>query len=115
MEISAYQRSASETSQLQLGGPHGAIAPMLGLASETGSILNVYKKYLRDGIGLDANREFLRMRLGDLLWYMAAVASACDLDLEEIALANLDRARDRYPLRRTGSGHGEAVPANISV
>lgn len=111
MEISAYQRSASETSQLQLGGPHGAIAPMLGLASETGSILNVYRRYLRDGIGLAANREFLRMRLGDLLWYTAAVASACDLDLEEIALANLDRARDRYPLRRSGPGHGDMLPA----
>jgi hypothetical protein len=44
VEFSAYQRSASETSQLRLGGPHGAIAPMLGLASETGSILNIYKK-----------------------------------------------------------------------
>jgi hypothetical protein len=111
MELSAYQRSASETSRLRLGGPHGAIAPMLGLASETGSILNVYKKYLRDGIGLAANREFLRMRLGDLLWYMAAVASACELDLEEIAQANLARARDRYPLRCAESGHGDVLPA----
>lgn len=62
---------------------------MLGLASETGAILNVYKKYLRDDIGLIANREFLREELGDLLWYLAAVATACDLDLEEIAVANL--------------------------
>ena len=54
MEFSAYQRAACETSQLRLGGPQGAIAPMLGLASETGSILNVYKKYLRDGIDLAA-------------------------------------------------------------
>jgi hypothetical protein len=72
---------------------------MLGLASETGSILNVYKKYLRDGIDLAANREFLREELGDLLWYVAAVATACDLDLEEIAEANLRRTRDRYPVQ----------------
>jgi hypothetical protein len=59
VEFSAYQRVASETSQLRLGGPQGAIAPMLGLASETGSILNVYKKYLRDGIDLAAkNKQF---------------------------------------------------------
>ena len=82
MEFSAYQRAARETSQLRLGGPQGAIAPMLGLASETGSILNVYKKYLRDGFDLAANREFLREELGDLLWYAAAVATACGLDLE---------------------------------
>lgn len=97
MELSTYQRSAYLTSQLRLGGPQGAIAPMLGLASETGSILNVYKKYLRDGIDLAANREFLREELGDLLWYVAAVATAFGLDLEEIATTNLQRTRDRYP------------------
>jgi NTP pyrophosphatase (non-canonical NTP hydrolase) len=77
---------------------------MLGLASETGSILNVYKKYLRDGIDLAANRELLRGELGDLLWYTAAVATACGLDLEDIAQANLARTRDRYPRRQAGSG-----------
>lgn len=97
VEFNEYQRAARETSQLGLGGPHGAVAPMLGLASETGAILNVYKKYLRDGIDLAANREFLREELGDLLWYLAAVATACNLDLEEIAAANLRRTRDRYP------------------
>jgi NTP pyrophosphatase (non-canonical NTP hydrolase) len=103
VEFSAYQRAARETSQLRLGGPQGAVAPMLGLASETGSILNVYKKYLRDGIDLAANREFLREELGDLLWYTAAVATACGLGLDEIAEANLRRTRDRYPRHRSES------------
>jgi NTP pyrophosphatase (non-canonical NTP hydrolase) len=106
VEFSDYQRTASETSQLRLGGPQGAIAPMLGLASETGSILNVYKKYLRDGIGLAANRELLREELGDLLWYATAVATSCGLDLEDIARANLARTRDRYPRRHTGTEPG---------
>lgn len=96
MDLRDFQRAAAETSQLRPGGPQAAIAPMLGLASETGSILNVYKKYLRDGIDLAANREFLREELGDLLWYLAAVATACGLDLEDIAAANLRRTRDRY-------------------
>jgi hypothetical protein len=56
MEFSACQRAASETNRLRLGGPQGAIGPMMGLASETGSILNVYKKSLRDGIDLAAKR-----------------------------------------------------------
>lgn len=64
MEFSVYQRAASETSRLRLGGPHGAIVPILGLASETGSILNVYKKYLRDGIDLAANRRVLARGTG---------------------------------------------------
>lgn len=96
MDFRDYQRCADETSQLRHGGPQAAIAPMLGLAGETGSILNVYKKYLREGIDLAANREFLRTELGDLLWYTAAVATACGLDLAEVAEANLRRARDLY-------------------
>src|ERR1039457_1327172 len=107
VEFSAYQRAARETSQLRLGGTQGAIAPMLGLASETGSILNIYKKYLRDGIDLAANRDFLREELGDLLWYAAAVATACGLDLEEVAEANLRRARDRYPRQRSEPRWGD--------
>lgn len=96
MELGEYQKAASKTSTLRLGGPQGAIAPMLGLASEAGSILNAYKKYLRDGIDLTANREALREELGDLLWYTAAIATSCQLDLDDIATANLRRARDRY-------------------
>lgn len=103
MDFSEYQRAARDTSQLRLGGPQGAIAPMLGLASETGSILNVYKKYLRDGIDLSVNRDLLREELGDLLWYVAAIATACELDLDEIAGANLERTRDRYLPRITTS------------
>lgn len=103
MNFSEYQRAARDTSQLRLGGPQGAIAPMLGLASETGSILNVYKKYLRDGIDLSVNLDLLREELGDLLWYVAAIATACELDLDEIAGANLERTRDRYLPRMTTS------------
>lgn len=97
MHFAEYQRAARETSQLSLGGPQSVVAPMLGLASEAGSILNVYKRYLRDGIDFAANRELLREELGDLLWYVAAVATACDIDMEEIAKTNLLRTRDRYP------------------
>lgn len=96
MEFGEYQKEASKTSTLRLGGPQGAIAPMLGLASETGSILNAYKKYLRDGIDLIANREALREELGDLLWYASAIATSCQLNLEDIAISNLRRTRDRY-------------------
>src|SRR5688572_1686043 len=99
MNFTQFQKQASRTSQLQLGGPSAAIAPMLGLASETGSILDVYKRFLQDRIDLVAHREFLQDELGDLLWYAAAIATAAGLDLQEIAELNLARTRDLYPLR----------------
>jgi hypothetical protein len=58
-------------------------------------------------LDLAANREFLRGELGDLLWYTAAVATACGLDLEDIAQANLARTRDRYPRQQAVAGSGE--------
>lgn len=102
MELSDFQRAAQETSRLSLGGPHAAIAPMLGLASETGAILNVYRKYLRDGLDLTANREFLHERLGGLLWYLSAVATAFRLDLEDVAASTVQRSHDRYPTQPGG-------------
>jgi NTP pyrophosphatase (non-canonical NTP hydrolase) len=109
MNFSDYQHSASETSQLELAGPDSAIAAMLGIASETGQILNVWKKYLRDGADFPANREFLKVELGDLLWYVSAVATALQLDLEEIAIANLERTHDRY-LPRQAQNHSSPMP-----
>jgi NTP pyrophosphatase (non-canonical NTP hydrolase) len=96
MDFAEYQRAAQETSLLVLGGPQSAVVPMLGLAGETGSILSVYKTYLRDGIDLAANHEFLREELGDCLWYITAVATACGLELESIAESNIRRTRDLY-------------------
>jgi NTP pyrophosphatase (non-canonical NTP hydrolase) len=94
-----YQSRASKTIHGQFTGQKGPIASMLGLASETGSILDSYKRYLRDSIDLSANREFLREELGDLLWYIAAVATACGLDMGSVAAANLRRTRRLYKRR----------------
>ena len=96
MDLSEYQRAADETNRFKQGNPEGKVPSLLGLASETGSILDVYKKYLRDRIDVGENREFLREELGDLLWYVAVVAKAFDLDLEEVAARNLERTLDLY-------------------
>jgi hypothetical protein len=92
--------------------PPGTSPPPLQYESRaacTGAILNAYKKYLRDGIDLAANRQLLREELGDLLWYAAAVATAYRLDLEDVAQANLARTRDRYPRQYAEAGSG-ALP-----
>jgi NTP pyrophosphatase (non-canonical NTP hydrolase) len=93
----AFQDLAKQTNHFETGGPQGAIAPMFGLASETGSILDAHKRYLRDGHDFQTNQEVLRDELGDLIWYISAVATAAQLDLGEIASQNVKRSRDLYP------------------
>ena len=63
------------------------IVPMLGLAGETGQLLSEYKKHLRDGEAHRLFKERVSEELGDLLWYIANVASKFDLTLDEIAVA----------------------------
>jgi hypothetical protein len=101
MELTAFQLAAAETSKLPLEAPGRALPPLLGLASEIGTLLDVYKRYLRDGTDLNASRAFFKEELGDLLWYAAAVATACGLSLDDIAADNLRKTRNLYPVAGT--------------
>jgi hypothetical protein len=97
MDIDHFQREAVKHSTVDLHqGPQAMIKPLLGLTAQIGSIANVYKRFLRDGIDLANSRRFLSQELGDLLWYAAAIAEACDLDLGQVAEQNLVRVGDRY-------------------
>ncbi|MGW8135833.1 MazG nucleotide pyrophosphohydrolase domain-containing protein [Sphingomonas zeae] len=69
---------------------------MLGLAGETGQLLSEYKKHLRDGAAHRLFKDRVGEELGDLLWYIANVASKFGLDLDQIAEKNLDKVRARF-------------------
>lgn len=96
MDFRNYQQKALQTDQVPSGTQNDKIVPLLGLAGEAASLLTEYKKHLRDG---DAHKLFnkgIAEELGDLLWYVANVASKFDLDLQEIAEGNLKKCLDRW-------------------
>jgi len=72
------------------------VIPLLGLVGEVGTLLSEYKKLLRDGEIHRTFREEVAEELGDVLWYVANVADKFDLDLDEIAAANLRKVRNRW-------------------
>ena len=96
MDFREYQQQALKTDQVPTKRGDGVIIPLLGLVGEAGSLLSEYKKYLRDGDAHKLFKEGFAEELGDLLWYVANVASKFDLDLEEIAKDNLKKCRDRW-------------------
>lgn len=103
MELAEYQARAAETDQ-QTGDPEKRlIVALLGLAGEVGTLLSEHKKWLRDG---DAHDRVTAVAedVGDILWYLAAAASALGLDLAEVAEANLAKTMDRWPRTRPRSG-----------
>src|SRR5262249_9026110 len=80
---------------LPTGGDQVAVA-LLGLAGEAGAVLTAYKKQLRDGPADPEFRARMREELGDVLWYLSTVAPHLNLDLDDVATANLGKISDRW-------------------
>lgn len=96
MDFETYQQLARETSQCAEKPDRAVLIALLGLAGESGSLLTEYKKRLRDGQGHRAFRDRMAEELGDLLWYVAEVASCLDLNLGEVATMNVQKVQDRW-------------------
>ena len=67
----------------------------MGLAGESGEVVDLLKKHVHHGHELD--RDALRLELGDALHYLSGLASMCGMTLEEVATANVKKLSDRYP------------------
>ena len=67
----------------------------LGLAGEAGEVAEIIKKGVFHNHGVD--RAKLGKELGDVLWYVAALATEFGLSLSGIAQANIDKLKERYP------------------
>ena len=89
-----YQELAARTEKLldQKGRLQHAL---LGLTSEAGEIADTIKKYVIYSQPLD--HENIQEEIGDLLWYVALLANACQLDLEVCMIENIRKLRKRYP------------------
>ena len=97
MDFALYQSKALETDRTSLqGGEASQLVPLLGLAGEAGQLLSEYKKWLRDGPSHVRFIDHVHEELGDMLWYIANVASKYGLDLDDIAEANLKKVGERF-------------------
>ncbi|MFE9115736.1 nucleoside triphosphate pyrophosphohydrolase family protein [Streptomyces collinus] len=96
MDFQRYQQAAIKTLQPPADDTDPVLVPLLGLAGEVGSLATAYKKHLRDGPAYEQGKHQLREELGDVLWYVAALAHRFDLDLDDIATASLEKTKDRW-------------------
>ena len=79
--------------------------PALGLCGEAGEVAEKVKKKFRDG-EKDSFKEDIRKELGDVLWYISALAGDLDITLQEIADVNKQKLEDRL-FRNQIHGNGD--------
>jgi NTP pyrophosphatase (non-canonical NTP hydrolase) len=103
LTLDRYQELAAAT-DLEMQ-PTDPLVPLLGLAGEVGALIAEYKKRVRPGgesyVGFEA---VVATELGDILWYLAALARRVGRPLSEVAHQNLQKTQDRY-------GSGQRAPA----
>ena len=101
MNFNDYQKRAIKTAIYPTD--YRMVYPALGLAGESGEVCEKVKKHLR-GDDSPNLRKDIEKELGDVLWYVANLASDLGLHLDNIATKNIDKLRDR---QRRNVLHGE--------
>ena len=95
MTINEYQKLAMTTLNPDLNKKDVLINGVMGLCGESGEVIDIVKKHLHQGHELD--KEKIVKELGDVAWYLAEIAWALDVPLEEVLQGNIDKLKARYP------------------
>lgn len=129
MKISEFQRAADVTDKSAKAPWVGFNQNLMGLMEKVGGIASSTKKRMRDKGSYSSStfREEVERYLGESLWYLAAVATHFNSDLEAIAEKNLDENHKRWGGHRDEQGKlfhsrksknfkaNEQFPANLEV
>lgn len=105
-EFNEYQKMVIDTkiypSDMQI------IYPMIGLCGEVGEVSEKIKKTIRDKNKLfDDNTNFeIIKELGDVLWYIAAMAHDLGYELSEVAQFNVEKIIHRKDTNKI-NGEGD--------
>lgn len=107
LDFADYQRRAARTGGA-VKANHPIVYPTLGLTNEAGEVAGKVKKIFRDrdGVVTDDDRAALTLELGDVLWYLAELCTQLEINLDDVAAANLHKLEDRTA-RGKLSGDGD--------
>lgn len=102
MNLNDYQKQALKSIAITQKGGAALAHRTLGLSGEAGVVANELKKVIRDkdGVATPEDIAVVKKRLGDVLYYVAALGDYFDLTLEEIAKQNLEQS-EAFAQKRT--------------
>lgn len=106
LTLNEYHTAAMGTA-IYPGKGQNIVYPCLKLAGETGEVSEIVGKMIRDNQGVlsDEIKQKIKRELGDVLWYIAALADEIGCSMEDIAKENLTKLKLRAELNLlNGSG-----------
>ena len=89
-----YQELARRTQNPNLTVKDRRLHALHGLAGEVGEIHSLYQKAYQ---GHAILREDLLTEVGDLLWFIAELCDVENAFMSDVAWANIEKLRERYP------------------
>jgi len=98
MDFNEYQKLASRTADFTgVPGEYPLMYAALGLAGESGELIEKIKKIMRnDGGSVSEEKKIsLTHEIGDVLWYLSQIARLLDVPFAVAAQANIDKLADR--------------------
>lgn len=101
MNLSEYQEFVAQTAVFP--EKYKIIYPTLGMMGEAGEASEKVKKWLRGDRELD--KQELLKEIGDVVWYVAAIAGDLGSTLQDVINANVEKLssrRDRGVLKGSG-------------
>lgn len=109
MDLDDFQKQAIKSIAIAQKTPIALAHRTLGLSGASGIISNELKKVIRDASGEAGKQdlELVKKRLGDVLYYTAALAEYFDLKLSDIATANIEQSA-KFLENRKSSGNKAA-------
>lgn len=126
LTLDEFQTQAQETDNYnQQSTPQRLAMPFLGLIEDAGEISRIYKEIVRAGNIINpSQKDELKGKLGDILWFIANITEKADLKLSDIVESNLEFTQDRWHAKsRIDHGklyddafpHDQQLPRKITI
>lgn len=94
MTLNDYQELAARTINYANSPAEMEMHALHGMCGEIGELHSLYQKMYQ---GHQFDKEHAMKELGDLLWFIAEYCTACNFTLEDVAKANIEKLKARYP------------------
>jgi NTP pyrophosphatase (non-canonical NTP hydrolase) len=113
--LNRYQHEASKNKAFP--EKYAIIYPTIGLLNEAGEMAGKIKKWMRGDVD-KLNVADVVSEMGDVLWYLASLATDLNVTLEEVALNNIEKItkrREQGNIKGDGDHREKSISINTNV